>query len=578
MLDDTLTIPRESRFDALNSGVIIGGNYRIIEKIGCGGMGTVYLAEDTGPLKRRCAVKVLDRTMAGKSGHGRFLDEAQIMASLRHPNIVPVTHFGTDADTGLDYYVMDEFMPTREERHRICSDILHCRVPKISGDSAPLTLAQLLDGGISLPEESAISVALQLLSAMEAAHKLSPPVVHRDIKPSNILFAPDGRAMLSDFGIAKRLANGDQSHEWTAPNATPGTWSFSAPEQRNGGTISIATDFYAFGLVLFKMLTGGMPNKTAALPVDIAKLVSKSWQPLFAALLEQDPARRLANAVTVRSTLENILAASQRRSTHGKALSFAHRIVIRATFAAFIVAVVAVGISFMIMHSRAKDSQDLVVQSTNSDSPAEIAPQVPAATTTLENAPFPHKEWAAKVAKSFRENLAKAIVNPSCDSSGKIIVPKGKLLFSGDIPSDIPDCEILLDGGTLFFAPSREEVTALAEKFEYFAANAPEDAESPDLPPSTTIVFSTPVSVSANGGYFNCIEGEMIAPNIVGHVSRADDVTRATLDVFGFSSITLNRKTLDSGLDITGCGRIADISDSGEISNLSWFDYDSPLP
>ena len=136
----------------------------------------------------------------------RFEAEAQIMDALRHPNIVRVTDLGIDAATGLAYYVMDEFLPTPGETLRLCRDILHCPPPAPKPGPAPLSLARLLDGGKTLPEDAVLAIARQLLSAIEAAHALSPPVIHRDIKPSNILFAPDGRALLADFGIAKRLS------------------------------------------------------------------------------------------------------------------------------------------------------------------------------------------------------------------------------------------------------------------------------------------------------------------------------------------------------------------------------------
>lgn len=576
MMAETLTMPDGGRSRELSPGAIVDGTFRILAKIGCGGMGTVYLAEDAGPLRRRCAVKVLDCDKAGASGHGRFLDEARIMASLRHPNIVPVTRFGTDATTGLDYYVMDEFMPTREERARICQDILHCRVPGISDGAAPLTLSRLLDGGLSLPEESVISVALQLLSAMEAAHSLSPPVVHRDIKPSNILFAPDGRALLSDFGIAKRLSDGHTSHNWTSPNATPGTWAYSAPEQRAGGVISTATDFYSFGLVVFQMLTGGMPNSSASLPLDIAKSVSQSWQPLFRALLEHDPARRLSDAKQVRSALESMLASSRRRRARGNTFKSICGIAARAAFAACIAAAAALGLK--ILRSQTKD-----MRQPDYERPAQAAGkeiELPSPDTSIgdADAPFPDRQWAAQFAKSLRDALATAIENPAQDEDGRITVRMGQCLFSGDIPSADAGAGIVLDGGRLLFAPPAKEVAEIAGKFEDFAASAPPGTALPPLPKTAHILFGNPVQVTEKGGKFDCIDGEFVAPRVIGPVSRASGVANATLDVFGLSSITLNRQTLDPGLSITGSGRIADISSSGRVANLAWFDPDSPLP
>lgn len=321
----TLTLPSSQRNAAdLAPGTVIGGDLRIVSKIGEGGMGAVYLAVDMGPLGRNCAVKILDSGGADPSRRGRFLDEARIMASLRHPNIVPVSRFGTDDPTGFAYYVMDEFLPTDEEVSSICREVLHCQPPaRKGGAKASLTLSDLIEGGKSLPEAAVVTVALQILSAIEAAHALSPPVIHRDIKPSNILFAPDGRALLADFGIAKRLRSGDgaggpATEGWTLPNATPGTFAYAAPEQMAGDAVSPATDYYSFGLVLFRALTGGMPSRTASLPTDIAPYVSRVWRELFDSLLEPNPAKRLSDPAAIHALLDRIATHPARSTSRGR--------------------------------------------------------------------------------------------------------------------------------------------------------------------------------------------------------------------------------------------------------------------
>jgi len=308
--DETLTLPHPAPVLGLAPGTVIDGKYRLVAPIGAGGMGEVWLAIYTTPLGRSCAVKFL--ADSAPAARDRFLSEAQIMGTLHHPNIVAVFDHGIDAPTGLAYLVMDEFLPTPADTLRLCQDLLHCPPPAPCPSPAPLSLSRLLDGGKTLPEETVLSVARQLLSAIEAAHALTPPVIHRDIKPSNILFAPDGRALLTDFGIAKRFPapNAPSSipsdPSPTLPGATPGTPAYAAPEQLAGRPLTPAADFYSFGVVLYRALTGGMPPPSAALPSDIAPHVSRAWQKLFASLLAPDPASRLVHPSAIRTLFDEI--------------------------------------------------------------------------------------------------------------------------------------------------------------------------------------------------------------------------------------------------------------------------------
>ena len=555
----TLTLPGERRAPPFSPGTVIGGNLRIVSRIGAGGMGTVYLAVDAGLLGRSCAVKVLDNVVAGAASHGRFLAEARIMASLRHPNIVPVSRYGTDADTGFDFYVMDEYLPSREDVAHICRDVLHCSIPVTDGKQSPLTLARLIDGGRTLPEAAVTTIALQLLSAMEAAHALSPPVVHRDIKPSNILFAGDGRVVLSDFGIAKRISgeDGAATAEWTSPNAAPGTWAYSAPEQRHGGVIGIATDYYAYGLVLFRTLTGGMPNRAAALPTDIAPKVSKHWTRLFSGLLAEDPGKRLADAAQVRKTLEKIVADIGLRGQHRNYLRVAAGIAIVAVLAT------AVGRGLRTAPHR------------TTPQPARTEDRT--TVTDVPDEPFDHMEWCRQYAESLREILDKAIDAPKPDEAGRIFVREGQIILSGDIQNNGHIEEIVLDGGELRFSPSAEYLRDIVARCEDFAANAADGEKSPeDLLPTMRVHFYKPISVTERGGHLDTADGEITAL-LSGPVRRADGVDKATLKVFGFSSIIIDRAGLDPGLRITGAGQIADIGFGGALRNRRWFDDENPL-
>ena len=599
----TLTLPDGQRAAALKPGDIFGGNLRIVSRIGAGGMGAVYLATDTGPLARSCAVKVLDRVLAGTAGHGRFLAEAKIMAALRHPNIVPVSRFGTDEATGLDFIVMDEFLPSREEAARICRETLHCPCPTFTEEREPLTLARLIDGGKALPEDAVAAIALQLLSAMEAAHALSPPVVHRDIKPSNILFAADGRALLSDFGIAKRLSAGQDgatAAEWTAPHATPGTWAYAAPEQKNGGATSTATDFYSFGLVLFRALTGGMPSASAALPTDIAPRVSKRWRGLFAALLMEDPAKRLADADKVRTILGKIAAEASRRGSR------------RAYWRMAAMAVVAAIAIWAGLHApqktqseglRRQDDEDTIGQGLrrqdDGDTTREGLRRQDGEDATREgprrqdgedaivvasqqdeednDQPFDNKGWVLQYITSLRKSIESAMDAPMPDGEGRMVVHEGEVLLSGDISFSGKITEIVLDGGEVVFSPSAEQLRGILARCEDFIANAPDDAAMPeDLLPTWRERIDFPIAVTERGGRLDVAEGEITAL-VAGAVRRATGVEEATLDVFGFSAIVLNRATLDPALRITGAGQIADIGKNGSVRNRRWFDRDDPL-
>lgn len=576
--DSTLTVPGKGHSGDIPPGTVFGGDLRIVRKIGSGGMGSVYLATDTGPLGRSCAVKILDNDAAGASGHGRFLAEARIMASLRHPNIVAVSRFGTDETTGFDYYVMDEFLHSEDECRSLCRDLLHCDPPTRNGGKSPLTLADLIDGGRSLPEKTVVSIALQLLSAIDAAHNLPQPVVHRDIKPSNILFAGDGRAMLADFGIAKRLEPETATRDatgWTMPNATPGTWMYAAPEQRNGGAIVPATDFYSFGLVLFKALTGGMPSRSAALPTDIAPNVSKSWQGLFAQLLEHDSGKRLADAGRIRQMLSCIQSDISRREKTGAMLRRLPR------FAAAIVALAAVAAILSALLPRPRDvdaPEPPQVETKEAPQPAQEE-NGETQQSPKEEEKFDHKKWTREYADGLKDLLAKALEAPAPDGHGRITVPKGKILFSGDIPESAEDAnvEIVLDGGTLNFSPSTKELKDIVDACEDFIAHAPDGAVSPpSLLPNLRVLFKHTIAVTANGGHLDSADGEITAL-VAGKIACAEGVDHATLSVFGLSSITLNRTSIDPQLKITGAGRIANIGPNGSIRNLRWFDSEDPL-
>jgi tetratricopeptide (TPR) repeat protein/predicted Ser/Thr protein kinase len=195
-------------------------DYTVEREIATGGMGTVYLGRDER-LARAVAIKTLRPELSTAVAVERFLREAQYLASLNHPNILPV-HVAGEGN-GLVYYVMDY----------------------VDGDSLDRRIAR---GPLSL--EETISLGRGLLSALTVAH--AKGVIHRDIKPANI-FLSDRRPMLGDFGIAHTLHSEDTA--LTSPGTSVGTPLYMAPEQLKGGPATARSDLYAVGLVLFEACT-----------------------------------------------------------------------------------------------------------------------------------------------------------------------------------------------------------------------------------------------------------------------------------------------------------------------------------
>jgi eukaryotic-like serine/threonine-protein kinase len=196
------------------------GKYELLRKLGAGGMGVVFLAEDR-LLGRRVALKVLDQKFQGdEAAIRRFLHEARIAAGLTHPNIVVIYDFGTEQATS---FIAMEFLEGENLRSLISR-------------RTPMSLARKL------------IIALQIAKALEHAHRRG--VVHRDVKPSNIQVLPTGDVKLMDFGIAK-LA----SAELTGQGVSVGTPNYASPEQVRSLPVTPASDVFSFGLVLYELLT-----------------------------------------------------------------------------------------------------------------------------------------------------------------------------------------------------------------------------------------------------------------------------------------------------------------------------------
>src|ERR671931_1969039 len=215
-------------------GTVFDGRYRIMRKLGAGGMADVYLAEDQ-ELGRRVAIKILnDRHAADDQFIERFRREAKNAAGLSHPNIVSIYDRGTAEGT---YYIAMEYLDGR-------------------------SLKEMIIGRGPAPIKTAIEYARQILGAVGFAHRNG--IVHRDIKPHNVLVSPEGRLKVTDFGIARSGAS-----QMTEAGSIIGTAQYLSPEQARGTPVDERSDLYSVGIVLYEMLTGQVPF-TGDTPLEIA--------------------------------------------------------------------------------------------------------------------------------------------------------------------------------------------------------------------------------------------------------------------------------------------------------------------
>ncbi len=227
------------------------GHYEIIGPLGAGGMGEVYLAEDTR-LRRKVAVKVLPDEFVGDPQRlARFEQEARAAAALNHPHIAVVHDIGTEGDT---HFMVQEYL---------------------QGQS----LREALEKG-SLPLDKALDLATEVGEALAAAHKAG--IVHRDLKPDNIFVTEQGHAKVLDFGLAKlmematptgRAASMSPTMLGTVAGQVMGTAGYMAPEQVNGEEVDHRADLFAFGCVLYESITGTQPFVGKSIPDTLSRIL-----------------------------------------------------------------------------------------------------------------------------------------------------------------------------------------------------------------------------------------------------------------------------------------------------------------
>lgn len=338
-------------------------HYRIVAKIGSGGMGVVYRAHDE-QLERDVALKVLAKgTLANETARQRFRREALALARLNHPNIGTVYEFGNE--DGIDFLVME----------------------LITGVGLHYKLA-----AGALPEAEILRLGSQLADGLEAAH--AQGIIHRDLKPGNLQITKDDRLKILDFGLAQWIPAGD--HDSLAltvskANELPGTLPYMAPEQLRGQRADQRTDIYSAGAVLYEMATGVRPHGQTSGPQLISAILERPLAPpsvhnpeispalesIIVKALDKDPNRRYQSAREMQIDLERLstgLTPIARRPHKGWGL-------LRAAAVALVISTLVMlvfdvtGIRSRLLHPAKRAT---AITAANGSTPASNAPRIKA--------------------------------------------------------------------------------------------------------------------------------------------------------------------------------------------------------
>jgi serine/threonine protein kinase/Tol biopolymer transport system component len=276
------------------------GSYEVVAQIGAGGMGEVYQAHDT-KLGRDVAIKVLPEAFAHDAERlARFQREAKMLAQLNHANIATI--YGLEHSSDTHYLVME----------------------LVTGD----TLAERVKRDGAVPVEDALAIAKQIAEALEAAHEKS--IIHRDLKPANVKVTPEDKVKVLDFGLAKAFAGETETTDFnnsptlsqaaTMQGVILGTAAYMSPEQARGKTIDKRTDIWAFGCVLYELLTGKQAFSGEDVTEILAAVVKSEpdWsrlpelspstiKTLLRHCLRKDKRQRMPDVAAVRIVIEDVL-------------------------------------------------------------------------------------------------------------------------------------------------------------------------------------------------------------------------------------------------------------------------------
>ncbi len=520
-------------------GDAFGDGYEILRTLGEGGMGRVVLAGEKS-LGRVVALKIL-KDRATDSVRSRFLREGRLLGALRAPGVVPVLHSGEDRATGLLFLALEAEILAPGDRARVWREWtgrdFSCGGRGAQApDPVPLSLADLLDDGHTLPESSVLRLGGELVEALSALHGHEPPIVHRDLKPSNLLFGPDGHVRVTDFGIARSI--GPDTTDFTLPGTAPGTWLWAAPEQKAGKEASLATDIHAVGLILYRALTGGLPLPGGSLPADFVPRVARAWRPFFRSILVADP--------TARPSLDDVKAGLERIGRALRRRCLMHRVFKAACIVLAVASVFGAFSALTVRWCRNRTHED-------------------------------DRERLVQSAFAHAADLTNGLV--SAVDGEELTLREGQTFSVADMEeSGVRPSKIILDGGRILFSrPTKDLQTAIDDAFLRMKERSSrfdgclEEILAHDPYPLRDETFSIPIDLTEKGGVIKADDLSVGQALIRGPVTAPSGGAKLSVRAGSMSVIVLDKAALGPDVSIAehSRGKIIDFS-TGRI--IRWLD------